>query len=59
MISFLTHGLKETQLKAKIAYMLYKMLLDIDIEDEFRIFAMPEYKIKPRTYESIVNSIAW
>ena len=31
----------------------------IDIEDEFRIFAMPEYKIKPRTYESIVNSIAW
>jgi len=31
----------------------------IDIEDEFRIFAMPEYKIKPRSYESVVNSIAW
>lgn len=31
----------------------------IDIEDEMRIFAMPEYKIKPRSYESVVNSIAW
>jgi hypothetical protein len=31
----------------------------IDIQDEFRIFAMPEYKIKQRTYESIVNSITW
>lgn len=32
---------------------------NIDIEDEFRIFALPEYKIKPRTYDSVVNSIAW
>ena len=31
----------------------------IGIEDEFRIFALPEYKIKPRTYDSVVNSIAW
>ena len=31
MVSFLSNGLKETQFKARIAYMLYKMLLDIDM----------------------------
>ncbi len=50
---------RATGLSIKDGWDRVKSKSKIDIEDEFRIFAMPEYKIKPRTYESVVNSIAW